>query len=97
MVNTIIRIWVGPYQVWRLWTDMIDLAPIPHDTHFADLIIPTVDTARYTYLLEKAIKHKQEALFVGPTGTGKSVYINPHLMKGLPHDDYMLNPKALKP
>lgn len=30
---------------------------------------------RYSYLLEKLIQHHQHILFIGPTGTGKTVYI----------------------
>lgn len=81
----------GSDGFWKLWTDTLDMSPIPSDAQFAELIIPTVDTARYTYLLDIAIRHKQEILFVGPTGTGKSVYIQQHLMRGLPQEDYLLN------
>lgn len=34
---------------------------------------------RYTYLLDKLVTHGMHTLFVGPTGTGKTVYIKRHL------------------
>ena len=50
---------------------MIDNSPIPADAKFRKIIIPTVDTVRYTYLLDKIIKNGFPLLVVGPTGTGK--------------------------
>lgn len=44
----------------------------------------TLQACRYTYLLNQLVLHKRCALFVGPTGTGKSVYIKKHLQNGLP-------------
>ena len=43
------------------------------------IIVPTVDSARYTHLLNLAIQNGYPCLLVGPTGTGKSVYTLRHL------------------
>lgn len=43
---------------------------------------------RYTYLLDLALTHSQPLLMVGPTGTGKSVYITRHLLAGLPKETW---------
>lgn len=46
-------------------------------------------SARYTFLLDTAVKNNYPILLVGPTGTGKSVYINNHLVKGLPSESFL--------
>ncbi|KAJ3049383.1 Dynein heavy chain 7, axonemal [Rhizophlyctis rosea] len=73
---------------WKLWTDTIGKFDIPAKAKFNSITVPTIDTARYSYLLELYITHNKQVLFVGPTGTGKSVYINNKLLSGLPSAVY---------
>ena len=76
---------------WGMWSNLIDTAEIPPDAQFRDIIIPTVDTVRYTFLLDTTVKHEKPILFVGPTGTGKSVYVSQHLMCGLDKEKFHPN------
>ena len=48
-----------------------------------------MDTARYSHLMELMIVNEKPTLFVGPTGTGKSVYVKEKLMHGLPPEEYL--------
>jgi dynein heavy chain len=73
---------------WKLWVETIEKFEIPPKTKFNAITVPTIDTARYSYLLDLFITHNKQVLFVGPTGTGKSVYINNKLLKGLPQNKY---------
>lgn len=58
---------------WKLWTSQIGKVEFPPDLPVRAMVVPTVDTVRYTYLLDLAIQNVQPCLFVGPTGTGKKI------------------------
>lgn len=58
-----------------------DLKPT---TAFEDIIVPTLDSVRYMWLLEQLIVHDFHVLCVGPTGTGKTLSVADKLMRGMP-------------
>ncbi|KAI8825240.1 dynein heavy chain and region D6 of dynein motor-domain-containing protein [Fimicolochytrium jonesii] len=68
---------------WKLWTDTIGKFEIAPKSKFNSITVPTVDTTRYSYLLDLFVTHGKQVLFVGPTGTGKTVYVNNKLLSGL--------------
>ena len=53
---------------WQAWTDTLPPASIPAGADFSDIIVPTQDSARYTFLLDTALQHALPILLVGPTG-----------------------------
>lgn len=71
---------------WKHWAEsgISDInEPISNRLHPNQVIVPTTDTIRYTYLLEKMIKADIPHLFCGRTGTGKTVYIKDVLLNKL--------------
>ena len=46
-------------------------------------------TCSFTYFLDLMITNSRAILFVGPTGTGKSVYVKDHLMNRLDKVQYI--------
>ncbi|KAK6177269.1 hypothetical protein SNE40_015399 [Patella caerulea] len=73
---------------WKHWNELIKGVEIK-SKKIREMLVPTMDTARYTYLMELCIQQSRPILLVGPTGTGKSVYVQDKLMNGLPKEKYL--------
>ncbi|XP_069101059.1 dynein axonemal heavy chain 12-like isoform X1 [Argopecten irradians] len=74
--------------LWKPWTDLnkgVDLG----NKKIREMLVPTIDTARYNFLMSLCIEHSRAILFVGPTGTGKSVYVQEKLMNNLSKDKFL--------
>jgi dynein heavy chain len=50
--------------------------------------VPTVDTLKFTFILNLMVSNKFPVIFVGESGTAKSVIISNYL-SSLKSDDYM--------
>jgi dynein heavy chain len=81
---------------WGLWTGLISNEPFDSNLQPQQIIVPTIDTTRYTFWLDKCCKNanlnhtlnRMAFMLVGPTGTGKTVYIQNHLLSGLSPDKF---------
>uniref|UniRef100_A0A8C9MJV2 Dynein axonemal heavy chain 12 n=1 Tax=Serinus canaria TaxID=9135 RepID=A0A8C9MJV2_SERCA len=61
---------------WAHWNEFIEqISYSDKNVKIQDIIVPTMDTVRYTYLFLQSL--------LGPTGTGKSVYVKDKLMNNL--------------
>jgi dynein heavy chain len=74
--------WSMEEMEWTPWMSTISEYIFDTQASFAELIVPTMDSVRYTYLLDLLITHDKHVLMVGPTGTGKSVNVQRHLASG---------------
>lgn len=80
---------IGTKPEWHKWEEDIDsTAPLPRDIYACQLIIPTVDTAKYYYLMNLFVENSKPFLLIGPPGTGKSVYIKDLLNRKLDNDKF---------
>lgn len=63
----------------KLWSSITPNFEFNADSSYFSILVPTVDTIRYTYILDKLLSINQHVLFCSETGTGKSTIINSYL------------------
>lgn len=65
---------------WKEWITTVDTRPPHHELSYTDIIVPTGDTARYSFLFVILVTHHKHVLFGGPTGTGENFHqARPHI------------------
>jgi len=78
---------------WKLWREQLESLDKREEVFeeglkFHEVVIPTTDTIKFTSLLEFMVKNKLPVLILGPTGTGKTLYVS-SFMKSLNQDEYV--------
>ncbi|XP_062072422.1 dynein axonemal heavy chain 2 isoform X1 [Lepus europaeus] len=72
--DTVYEYFVNPKM--RSWTSFEDKLPkswrYPPNAPFYKIMVPTVDTVRYNYLVSTLVANQNPVLLVGPVGTGKT-------------------------
>ncbi|XP_032178404.1 dynein heavy chain 2, axonemal isoform X10 [Mustela erminea] len=72
--DTVYEYFVDPKM--RNWTSFEDKLPkswrYPPNSPFYKIMVPTVDTVRYNYLVSALVARQNPVLLVGPVGTGKT-------------------------
>ena len=74
----------------RRWVDWMSTIPeykVNPEQPFAEVIVPTADTVRYTYVIDKLLRNDSHVLCVGETGTGKTLNVMDKLSNHMP-DQY---------
>ncbi|KAM4613811.1 dynein axonemal heavy chain 1 [Polymixia lowei] len=69
---------------WVSWMKYAQSVVITPDTSYSDIIVPTPDTVRMSFLMDMLLSNKKPVLFVGPTGTGKTLTMSDKLLKNMP-------------
>jgi dynein heavy chain len=78
----------GVSQNWTQWEKLTTEYLPPADGKFSSILVPTADTKRFSFLVGQMIQRKQPVLFVGESGTAKSVIMSSYL-GSLPSDNYL--------
>ncbi|XP_055077981.1 dynein axonemal heavy chain 1 [Periophthalmus magnuspinnatus] len=71
---------------WISWMKHAPDVVITAETNYADIIVPTPDTVRMTFLLDMLLNNKKPVLCIGPTGTGKTLTMSDKLLKNMSAD-----------
>lgn len=71
-------------QAWVPWLNTVPEFKCDPSKPFSQTIVPTVDTTRYTYLLDVLLAAGKHVLCVGETGTGKTLTVMSKLLEGMP-------------
>lgn len=75
---------------WIQWGDIYEKQQIAPTAKVSELIIQTNDSCCQRFFLKLYLTNLLPILFVGPTGTGKSVVVLDHLV-GLPKEKFLPN------
>lgn len=65
---------------WKYWPEMAEGMRVEEAPNIQQVLVPTVDTVKYLSIADQHIRHKKQVLLIGPTGTGKSYYLQDLLM-----------------
>ncbi|ORZ35435.1 dynein heavy chain and region D6 of dynein motor-domain-containing protein [Catenaria anguillulae PL171] len=74
---------------WRPWSHYVQQYTHNRSLPFHQILVPTTDTSRYIWLLERFASLKKPVLFVGDVGTSKTVTVNTFL-RSLPTDQFLV-------
>ncbi|KAL4712586.1 hypothetical protein ACJJTC_007181 [Scirpophaga incertulas] len=73
---------------WKPWAEAVKAVQVKEQINLLQTIIPTLETEKCIYLLALHTKFIKPLLLIGPTGTGKSFYVQNFLMNALSMDKY---------
>ncbi|KAL6114194.1 dnah10 [Pungitius sinensis] len=71
----------GTKEKWVPWSSLVNKYIHKPEKKFADILVPTIDTTRASWILEQMVKIKRPVLLVGESGTSKTATIHNFLKK----------------
>jgi dynein heavy chain, axonemal len=64
---------------WRRWSDVVPSFAYDREQPYFAMVVPTIDTVRFSYLLTTQLSQLNPVFFTGVTGTGKTVIVQDFL------------------
>ncbi len=64
---------------WRRWMDVVPAFSYDREQPYFAMVVPTIDTVRFSFLLTVALSQLNPVFFTGVTGTGKTVIVQDFL------------------
>lgn len=75
-----------PDLPWIKWSNMVDEFHYDKSLPYFALVVPTVDTVRFSYVFEAQLERLYPVFFTGLTGTGKTVVVQDYLNRASAQD-----------
>ena len=75
-------------HMWTTWSSQLVDIHIPATAAYSDIVVPTMYTVQMESLLTLLLSKRHHVLICGPTGTGKSCYVNTILNETLDAESY---------
>jgi dynein heavy chain len=72
----------------KMWDDKVQEFNFDINQPFFNIFVPTIDTIKYTYILQTLVSHNFNVLITGNSGVGKSNVINRYI-SSLDQDSYL--------
>ncbi|CAB3257079.1 unnamed protein product [Arctia plantaginis] len=73
---------------WKGYVEAVKASQVLEKINLLQTVIPTMETEKYIALLALHTKFRMPLLLIGPTGTGKSFYIQNFLMNSISIEKY---------
>lgn len=61
---------------FQKWDDLVPSYEAPANKKFSSILVPTVDTVKYAWLVDRIMSLKKPVMFCGESGTAKTVTVN---------------------
>ena len=74
--------------LWVPWGDMVPDYVHRPEVKFNEILVPTVDTVRNTWLLQLMVRVRRPVVFIGETGTSKTATTQ-NFLRGLDPESYV--------